>query len=849
MDSVSKPLEVPEEFPFPFAPYDIQLEFMQKLYKVLDQGQLGIFESPTGTGKSLSIICGAIKWLKDFNNNSKQTLSAHIEALEQEKQNYASEEKDWFNAQSKGIEITRILNGLKIEQKQQIDYEQKIEKIRNENSKKKTKFFKKSNKETPAIPEEANQDNAEIEDEDILLNEDTPVENDEDDEDSDVNATFQPTQIIIASRTHSQLSQFIGEIKKSTFQDDIRVVSLASRQNYCINPTVKKLNSMPLINEKCLDMQKKGQTKSKDCDGKVLKRQKNSNCQCPYYKQSNIEDLRDFALNQVHDIEDLVQVGKEINACPYYASRKAAEDAEVIFVPYNTLLHKSTREANGVKLKNNIVIIDEAHNLLEALAQMHGSELTYPQLYYSYHSLRCYKERYNMMFSTVTLRSLNQLIFVTLISKLFPETDFKDESTNISTLQSFVLAAGIDQYNFFNLIKFCKASRLPQKVGRLFILLVRSYSLKYPTSEEQIKKEPPKKGVRDFLASIGNKKPVEQKPVEAPKFTVPINPLLAVISFLESLMYSYDDGRILITNSPDKQNCKLQFLLLNPAGSFSDIVKDARSVVVAGGTMKPNAEFRDRLFIGAGASAARIVEFSCDHIIPPENILPIAVTKGLNNEKLLFNFTNRMSMGNCLKDILKRACETVKGGIVVFFPSYNYENWFFEHVKALDFGRTLFREPQKAASVDEVLEKYGATIRKSKIGAILFSVVGGKLSEGLNFSDDLGRCVIVVGLPYANITSPDLKEKMAFLDKKEGHGMGQQFYENLCMKAVNQCIGRAVRHRNDYATVLLLDERYGRPNTHRALPDWIKRSLQVRGGSEAFDLIIQFFKGKENIQV
>lgn len=60
--------------------------------------------------------------------------------------------------------------------------------------------------------------------------------------------------------------------------------------------------------------------------------------------------------------------------------------------------------------------------------------------------------------------------------------------------------------------------------------------------------------------------------------------------------------------------------------------------------MKPNAEFRDRLFIGAGAAAARIIEFSCDHIIPPENILPIAVTKGLNNEKLLFNFTNRMSM-------------------------------------------------------------------------------------------------------------------------------------------------------------------------------------------------------------
>lgn len=64
-------------------------------------------------------------------------------------------------------------------------------------------------------------------------------------------------------------------------------------------------------------------------------------------------------------------------------------------------------------------------------------------------------------------------------------------------------------------------------------------------------------------------------------------------------------------------------------------------------------------------------------------------------------------------------------------------------------------------------------------------------------------------------------------DCQKGSNAGQQHYENLCMKAVNQCIGRAVRHKADYATVLLLDHRYSRTNTRRLLPGWIQDSLQT----------------------
>ena len=62
------------------------------------------------------------------------------------------------------------------------------------------------------------------------------------------------------------------------------------------------------------------------------------------------------------------------------------------------------------------------------------------------------------------------------------------------------------------------------------------------------------------------------------------------------------------------------------------------------------------------------------------------------------------------------------------------------------------------------------------------SVVGGKMSEGINFSDRLGRCVVMVGMPYANPSELTLQERMAYLDQVQGKGAGREYYSNLCMK-------------------------------------------------------------------
>ena len=53
---------------------------------------------------------------------------------------------------------------------------------------------------------------------------------------------------------------------------------------------------------------------------------------------------------------------------------------QLVVLPYNTLLHNSTRMASGIKLKGNIVIIDEAHNLLETISNIHSVEVFVSQV-------------------------------------------------------------------------------------------------------------------------------------------------------------------------------------------------------------------------------------------------------------------------------------------------------------------------------------------------------------------------------------------------------------------------------------------------------------------------------------
>jgi chromosome transmission fidelity protein 1 len=74
----------------------------------------------------------------------------------------------------------------------------------------------------------------------------------------------------------------------------------------------------------------------------------------------------------------------------------------------------------------------------------------------------------------------------------------------------------------------------------------------------------------------------------------------------------------------------------------------------------------------------------------------------------------------------------------------------------------------------------------------------------------------------------------------------KDFYENACMRAVNQSIGRVIRHRNDYAAILMVDRRFSSERIRQKLPGWIKDNMDhsVRDWMAIEHGIRDFFEGK-----
>lgn len=189
-----------------------------------------------------------------------------------------------------------------------------------------------------------------------------------------------------------------------------------------------------------------------------------------------------------------------------------------------------------------------------------------------------------------------------------------------------------------------------------------------------------------------------------------------------------------------------------------------------------------------------------------------------------------------LGESIVELCNSIPGGLLIFFASYpvmelchNYWKNNFNIWTKMQTKRPIYCEAKGESSdkLVETMKKYYNSIDNGD-GAIFMAVLRGKVSEGVDFTDMYGRATIIVGIPFAPCREIKVQSKMNYMDIRRSNDRkvmsGSDWYSLDAIKAVNQAIGRVIRHKDDYGAILLFDIRYKEWNKYRHLSTWVQKN-------------------------
>ncbi|KNE56807.1 hypothetical protein AMAG_02583 [Allomyces macrogynus ATCC 38327] len=491
--------------------------------------------------------------------------------------------------------------------------------------------------------------------------------------------------------------------------------------------------------------------------------------------------FHDHALAQVHDIEDLGALGTRLGICPYHGAHRAVASANLVAIPYACLVHAPTRDALSVSVANNVVIIDEAHNLIDVINAAMSVTVSGAHVERTFNQLTRYTQKYRTRLSARNAMHIKHLLAL------------------LAATHKFMKATTVAQMLPVNhLAKYLAASQLARKL--------HGYVDKY-------------EDVALAGGGVGAKH---------------VSPLSVFESFLMKLAAPDADGRVLFTPaSPESKIPQLQYLSPNPAAHFEDIVRDSRALVLASGTLAPIADLTEHLL--PNRFGKEVVHFACGHIVPDNNLAAMVVpaTATRREIKLTMSSWSDPAMLDGIAQVILNLATVVPRGMVVFVPSFGVLEQLLGHMRKGDLltrierRKRVFQEPREAQELEKTLREYAQHIDghdRERWSCAFFSRQR-QNARGHQLFRQLGALRRHARPPFPNKASLELQEKLAFIESSRGRAAANDLYINLCMRPVNQSIGRAIRHANDYAVIVLCDVRYYQPEIRDKLPGWIAERM------------------------
>ncbi|EGR32513.1 tfiih basal transcription factor complex helicase subunit, putative [Ichthyophthirius multifiliis] len=655
-------------------------------------------------------------------------------------------------------------------------------------------------------------------------------------------------KLLYCTRTVVEMEKTIEELKfvlentKKYILEEKRefkflCTALSARSNLCINPLVQNQQKKEKIDDECLKLTAKWVR---------FRGEKGEQKLCTFFE--NFEEKKEEIefKEGIYNIDDLKEIGKQKNICPYFLARKLVNDSNIVVYNYMYLLSPQMKDIINKSLqKDCIVVFDEAHNIDNICLDVFTVNINKRLLDSAYKNV----EQLELKIDNMKNQSQQSL-----------ENEYKQL---LNGLKKKIL---LQKNNFYLLIKgvfeeLAKQSiPLQIRLAKPFVLFLKKILmfLKNKLKEKNcINQDPPQ-----FLSDMQIQNHIDQTSLKFAEerlsqlfMSLEITDndeyvaITTIAQFSTLLAMNQRGFKIIFQPSPldgSLSDPLLTFTCLDSSLAIQNVFKEYASVILTSGTMSPLDIYPKILNFNPFMLKSIDIELSRN------SINPIIVTKGLDFTALSSEFEARQNMtvtrsfGALLIDISKICPD----GIVAFFPSYRYmEQIIFEWdqdgiLDELRKYKLVYFESKDVAQTSQSLFHFRRACDYGR-GAIFFSIARGKVAEGIDFNEQYGRCVIMLGFPVQNSNDPILLERVKYLTENF-KVTKNEYIEFDAMRQCAQCLGRVMRGKNDYGLMIMAEKRFARSLVKKKLPEWIKKQIKdynVDISSEVVSAIaVNFFK-------
>jgi len=574
-------------------------------------------------------------------------------------------------------------------------------------------------------------------------------------------------KIIYTTRTNAQQRQVIIELRKikektSKNNDKVFGLGIQGRANMCI-----------LARNNADFSQGTADELSKLCSNEKKRVRSNNNEGCIYYRKfiqdkNKVKKTLDWIKNNLPTAEETIEYCERLKICPYELNKLLIKDSLIVVVPYiyvfDNLIRNMLIDWLSINENDVILIVDEAHNLPEYIRDLFSLQLSIWMLQ------NCVIESEKYGNPTLIKDDLDVSVFCKILIEII--RDLRDTYVyNILENNPLKISAAKDDAfiptNEFEIEIISRLKITSKKLNDIINDLI-AYGEKIQEYKQKQGKLP-----RSYIHKLG-----------------------VFLKFWNNL----EDNKYikLIVDSSEGKNPRIEAYCLDPS-VVNYIIKKFYSTIHMSGTLEPLEEYRDSMGL---PNNTELVTYPSPYSNKNRKILFVSDVTTKYEE-----ISKDKEIIERLKFYISKICNSYPKNTIVFFPSHNYLSKFRRDFNFNDMNRLFYFEEKKMSQYElmGIVNDFKTTGLEDGKCATLFSVMGGRISEGMDFPAEQLEIVLIVGIPYPKPTAKQ-RGLQRYYELKFRKGW-EYTVEAPTARKLLQSIGRLIRDEKDKGIAVILDKR------------------------------------------